>query len=86
MATATVGSGTAPSSAVSTPLPSTVAAFVAAKSPEEPTQEEEVEDTEADFPDAMRAVLPPVLTAAFVGACLALSHVGAVIGAGMTPM
>lgn len=86
MATATAGSGSAASSAVSTPLPSTVAALVAAKSPEEPSVEEAVEDTEADIPDAMRAVLPPVLTAAFVGACLALSHVGAVIGAGMTPM
>lgn len=86
MATATAGSGTTPSSSASTPLPSTVAAFVAAKSPEEPAQEEEVEDAEADFPDAMRAVLPPVLTAAFVGACLALSHVGAVIGSGTTPL
>lgn len=86
MASAAASSATTQSSPVSAPLPSTVAAFGAAKLQEEPKEEEEVEDTEANFPDAMRAVLPPVLTAAFVGACLALSHVGAVIGAGLTPM
>jgi len=32
---------------------------------------------------AMRTLVTPALTMAFVGACLALSHVGAVIGAGL---
>jgi len=44
------------------------------------------EGAEADIPDTMRVMLPPVLTAAFVGACLALSHVGALVTSGLTPM
>jgi len=44
------------------------------------------EGAEAVIPHAMRVVLPPVLTAAFVGACLALSHVGALVSSGLTPM
>lgn len=85
LATATSG-GSVASTPLPTPLPSTMASFVAAKSPEEPVNGEEVEEPDAAVSSTMRAVLPPVLTAAFVGACLALSHAAAVIGSSMTPM
>lgn len=85
LATAATG-GAAPSTPLPTPLPSTMASFVAAKSMEKRTEGEDGNEAEATASDAMRVVLPPVLTAAFVGACLALSHVGAIIGSGMTPM
>lgn len=85
LATASPG-GSAASTPLPTPLPSTMASFVAAKSPEEPEEEEDIEEADETVSSTMRAVLPPVLTAAFVGACLALSHAGAVIGSVMTPM
>ncbi|GAB0493124.1 hypothetical protein MMPV_004397 [Pyropia vietnamensis] len=85
LATSATG-GTAPSTPLPTPLPSTMTSFMASKPLEEPMQGEDDDEAEAAASDAMRAVLPPMLTAAFVGACLALSHVGAVLGSGMTPM
>lgn len=35
------------------------------------------------MPIALRTFVPPAVAAAFVGACLALSHASAVIGAGL---
>ncbi|GAB0493930.1 hypothetical protein MMPV_005217 [Pyropia vietnamensis] len=37
----------------------------------------------ATMPIALRTIVPPAVAAAFVGACLALSHASAVIGAGL---
>lgn len=51
-----------------------------------PPMEPEVNEGDPYLRETMRQYVPPVLTSAFLYGCVALSHAGAAMSAGLPPM